>query len=152
MEHHGNNVTESWYRLGDNRGGFPFIMASKGADAGMANIPSAYESPRIENGSVRFYAGDTFEIDLKMEITDNNGLPVTLSANDTIDIVLTSCRGEELLTLQYNGSDLDGSVLTIQVDSELSAKIPAGRHKYDIYLTHDGDRTTVVCGNRLEVF
>lgn len=117
----------------------------------MAILPSAYESPRIENGTVRFYRNDTFEVDLTINVTDNNGLPVTLLPDDMIDIIVTSCRGEVLVERHYTGADLTGNVLTIPVDRLTSESIHPGRHKYDIYLTHDGDRTTIVKGNLLEV-
>ena len=52
----------------------------------MSNLPNAEQSPRVVNGVIKWYEGDTFTMDLGLGLTDQDGEAVTLNAADTVKV------------------------------------------------------------------
>ena len=49
-------------------------------------IPGAYASPRISNGVLCWYAGDTFSVVIQADLVDQDGAAVDIGATDTVKI------------------------------------------------------------------
>ena len=49
-------------------------------------IPAARVSPRIANGCICWYEGDTFSLRLRLELEDQDGAAVTVGASDSVKI------------------------------------------------------------------
>ena len=91
-------------------------------------IPGAYASPRISNGVLCWYAGDTFSVVIQADLVDQDG------AAAGRDRILDICHNQ----------------VTLVVDAEISAKFPKGRYTYDVEFSH-GDRTTLARDNKVRV-
>ena len=50
----------------------------------MLKIDSALPSPRIVNGIIEWYASDTFELGLKLNLKDGDGESIVLGEGDTV--------------------------------------------------------------------
>ena len=92
-------------------------------------IPGARVSPRIANGCICWYEGDTFSLRLRLELEDQAGADVTIGQTDTIKV-----------------TGADENTVTLAFTDEVTAKFPRGIYRYDILYTH-GNRTTLASGN-----
>ena len=111
-------------------------------------IPGAYASPRISNGVLCWYAGDTFEIAIQIDLEDQDGENVEIAAEDRVRITFYDETREVIHTETYR--KIAGNTVTLTVDAEVSAKFPKGLYSYDIEFLH-GDRTTLARDNRIRV-
>lgn len=110
----------------------------------MAEIPSARQSPRITNGVLKWYQGDTFELSLELALTDQDGEPVTIGASDTVEIVFRDKKNATIKTFTY--ANITGSTVTLDFDSTATALFEIGEYEYDVIFNH-GQRTTIAKGN-----
>lgn len=115
----------------------------------MGNIPNAMPSPRIENGILRWYAGDTFTLGLELDILDQDGAEVSIGTSDSLTVNFYDAFREKVYTAALDAAALGGAP-EIAFNAETTAKFPAGKYTYDMIFTH-GDKTTVVKGNRILV-
>ena len=111
-------------------------------------IPSAKQSPRIENGVVKWYEGDTFALQLELDIVDQDGERVILAPEDTVTAVF---RNDALSVVkEFTFTDVADNTITLAFDNTCTALFPAGHYTYDIRCI--GTRRTTVCsGNEAEV-
>lgn len=114
----------------------------------MGNIPAANVSPRLEYGTLKWYAGNTFSIQINLSFTDQSGHPVELTSEDTAEIRFYNDTGETVTDLNF--TDLSAGYVILNFDETLSGKFPKGRYRYDIVVTHE-NVTTAAKGNRILV-
>lgn len=115
----------------------------------MGVIPNAAPSPRVENGVLRWYAGDTFTLGLELEILDQDGETVEIGTGDTLTVDFFDAYRGKVYTVSLDAEALSGSP-EIEIGTEVTAKFPAGAYRYNMILTHGG-KTTVVKGNQILV-
>ena len=111
-------------------------------------IPGAYASPRVHNGVLCWYAGDTFAIVLKIELEDQDGAAVEIGQTDSVKLTFRDEAREEVYSEMFE--NVEGNQITLAVDAEVSAKFPKGRYSYDVEFSH-GDRTTLARDNKIRV-
>lgn len=114
----------------------------------MANIPSAEISPRIASGVIKWYQGDTFDIDLKINLTDQDGDPVTIGASDTVKVLFLDCCGNTVK--EFTCTNIQNNTITLDFDATCTALFGKGNYTYDVYLNAD-ERTTIVNDNKAVV-
>lgn len=114
----------------------------------MGNIPAAKISPRLEFGILKWYAGDTFSVQVNLNFTDRSGHAVTLTAEDTAQVRFYTVTGSTVEDLTFE--DLSAGFVTLEFDEARSGKFPRGRYLYDIVVTHE-NVTTAAKGNRILV-
>ena len=68
----------------------------------MTTLPAARPSPRVAGGVLRWYAGDTFKVTLRLELQDQDGEAVTVGADDS--------AGAHLLLYRRDGELRDAGV------------------------------------------
>ena len=102
----------------------------------MTKLPAARPSPRVAGGVLRWYAGDTFKVTLRLELQDQDGEAVTVRFSDE--------QNAPVHTFSFTG--VTGNCVTLVFDETVSAKFPQGAYRYDILYTH-GDKTTRARGN-----
>lgn len=111
-------------------------------------IPGAYASPRISNGVLCWYAGDTFSVVIQADLVDQDGAAVDIGATDTVKVTFRDDTRAEVWSKTF--SNVANNQVTLVVDAEISAKFPKGRYTYDVEFSH-GDRTTLARDNKVRV-
>lgn len=114
----------------------------------MYNIPNAEISPRIVNGVIRWYQGDTFDIQLTIELEDQDGEPVIIGADDTVKIIFENARLVPVKTFTFTNVQENTVVMTF--DDEAAALFPKGNYTYDVRLEGAG-KTTIANDNKVVV-
>lgn len=113
----------------------------------MGNVPSALPKG-VYDGVIKWYGGDTFELSFTLSLTNaNTDEPIIIGADDTITLTFTK-YGEEIHKHIY--TSVVGNTISLDIDSEISAKMPKGAYNYTITL-NDGYTDTIVYENRIEV-
>jgi len=115
----------------------------------MARIPNAEPSPRIVNGELHWYQGDTFSIELHLDLKDQDDTPITIAATDTVKVVFTDRSGAEIKVFDPFTNIVDNKI-TLTFDSAKSAKFVKGQYRYDIIYTGQ-NRTTIADENKVVV-
>ena len=111
-------------------------------------IPGAYASPRIENGVMLWYEGDTFDITILLELEDQDGAAVEIGKSDTLKMTFYNAEKETVHEMSF--SNITNGKITLEFTDEVSAKFPKGRYTYDVEFSH-GDRTTLARDNKVRV-
>lgn len=113
----------------------------------MTTLPAAKQSPRVDAGVLRWYAGDTFRLLLQLEVVDQDGAVVMLGEDDTLTVEFFDQTQKPVYTASPT---LTASQAELVFDEALSAKFTKGTYSYDICCTH-GDNLTLVRQNRVIV-
>ena len=116
----------------------------------MGNLPAGRESPRIENGVLYWYAGDTFTLNLELSLEDQDGTKLTVN-NETDDVTVTfyNDRRERVKAFSYgkaeegeaNDGAITGNVVSLVFDKNVSALFPKGSYHYDVVYQSTWRRT-----------
>lgn len=114
----------------------------------MSNLPNAEQSPRIVNGVIRWYEGDTFDIDLVLSLTDQDGEPVSLAAPDQVSVTFRDKSRSVVKEFSFEG--VSENTVTLDFDATCTALFPKGQYTYDVCITR-GDRTTIANENKAVV-
>lgn len=114
----------------------------------MTKLPAAKPSPRIAGGVLRWYAGDTFSVTLILELSDQDGVPISIGTADSVCVSFFDASHAPVHVFQFD--QMTGGQATLTFDEAVSAKFPKGAYYYDILYTH-GDKTTLARDNRAEV-
>ena len=119
------------------------------------------ESPRIENGGIKWFEGDEFGIDFEL-IDDETGEPYALKNGETVEItfykqgVIKSFSSgsipvnRAIKTFVFDSSS-HCAALTCKFDKETTKLFPVGRYTYCIKLNTVSARQTVSANNVVEV-
>lgn len=90
-------------------------------------IKCAEQSPRICNdGTIRWYEGDTFSLEFDLIFTDDNGEEVPTQETDEITI----CFRDKLERIIYETSVVGTTILNVIIDEETTKKFKRGTYKY----------------------
>ncbi len=104
-------------------------------------IPSAKPSPRIVNGILYWYEGDTFPLYLDFELSDADGEPITVTSAAEIEITFYDHRETDVKTFSFTG--VQNNTVTLVFDENVTALFPSGEYTYDIVYRNGYDRTIV---------
>ena len=107
----------------------------------------AKQSPRLEeDGSLRWYAGDTFTMTLNFELVDVNDNPIYPEASDKIYVEFKNDKNEVLVSFEETGY----SSIDIRMTQELSNKFKEG--VYSILVKFNSEYvTTLLKSNKVVV-
>lgn len=106
------------------------------------------ESPRIEDGVIKWYEGDIFYIDFEL-IDDETGEPYILKDGETVEIDFYWY--DKLIKSFVFDHTADCSALTCYFDNETTALFTCGKYKYSIKRNGEMIRQTVDAKNEVEV-
>lgn len=115
----------------------------------MGNLPGAKQSPRICNGCVSWYYGDTFSITFELRLKDqdgeivNLGIPIEGPEDDVSVEILDRSERPVDITRKVT-SDIFESTVTLNVDDDLSRRMAPGQYRLTIAVTHAGLQTTIL--------
>ena len=107
-------------------------------------IPAARVIPRIANGCICWYEGDTFSLRLRLELEDQDSAAVTVGASDSVKITFYDRMRAQVQQFVFSG--IVGNTVTLDFTEDVSAKFRKGLYRYDILYTH-GDKTALASGN-----
>lgn len=110
-------------------------------------VPAAEQSPRIENGIIYWYAGDTFELSLELSLSDESGNALTMGTSDTVEVIFRDGAGNTVKKFDFE--NIEGNTVTLNFSDAVTALFAAGKYTYDVIYTH-GRRTTIVKNNAAE--
>ena len=91
-------------------------------------------SPRLINGVLKWYAGDTFDLHVEITLQDQDGEPITIQSTDTIEFAFFNKKRDVVKKFTFNNV-VNGTVL-LEFDKDTTALFPAGEYTYDVY--YDG--------------
>lgn len=114
----------------------------------MQNIPNAEMSPRIVNGVIYWYEGDTFNIKLNISLFDDDGNPVPIAEDAVADVVFKRNNGKEIHRFHFD--ELPEGEVNMIFTEEISGKFIKGVYSYDVMYSAD-NRTTIVNDNQVIV-
>lgn len=114
----------------------------------MSNLPNAEQSPRIVNGVLKWYEGDTFDLDLLLDLEDQDGTPVTIGPGDTVTVTFRNRRLEQVK--EFSFTDIQRNMVTMDFDTACTALFPKGIYTYDVQYS-GVERTTFARDNRAVV-
>lgn len=114
---------------------------------GMIRVPAAKPSPRVRAGVLKWYAGDMFRLIFQLELTDQDGAPVALGAEDSLTVQFFDETQQLIYAASPTVTDNQAELI---FDDEVSEKFGKGTYFYDIRCTHE-NRLTLVRQNRVVV-
>ena len=98
------------------------------------------ESPRIEDGVIKWYCGDAFYISFEV-LDDETGAPLKMSDSDSITISFFNRQNVCVKQFVF-GSDCDCSVLDCHIDEAVTKQFAVGVYTYCIKY-HQGSVGTI---------
>ena len=113
----------------------------------MSNLPSALSSPRIVNGVLKWYEGDTFTLDIELELIDQDGVAIDTSGKEVL--IKFYDRYEDLVK-EFSFENLQNNTVSLDFNNEISALFPQGEYHYDVHYMAD-NRTTIAHSNNIIV-
>lgn len=115
----------------------------------MSYIPGAEQSPRIENGVMKWYTGNNFDLVLTLELKDASGNDITIASGDTIKVSFYNKSLTKVKEFMFNS--IVNNTVTMNFDATCTALFPAGKYTYDITYTSNSKTTTVASDNKVVV-
>ena len=102
----------------------------------------AKQSPRMEtDGTLRWYAGDTFSLTFNFTLKDAGGNPISAQPTDKIKVTFKDYNQTTVQEFETTGS----SSITIVLTDAISAKFPEG--VYSILVKFNADYVTTLLKN-----
>ena len=102
----------------------------------------AKQSPRMEqDGTLRWYAGDTFSLTFIFTLKDSGGNPISPSQTDKIKVEFKDNKLETIQEFESTGS----ASITMNFTQEISNKFPEG--VYAILVKFNADYVTTLLKN-----
>jgi len=102
----------------------------------------AKQSPRTcDDGTLRWYCGDTFSILFNFIFKDASGYPIQPQATDSIDIIFRNSKNQVVKSYHAVGT----STVDVNVDATTTVLFPEG--VYDIEAKFNGDYVTTLLHN-----
>lgn len=114
----------------------------------MGNLPNAEPSPRIQNGVVLWYEGDTFVWEIVFDLIDQDCEEKKILSTETVNVVFTDKRMNIVKTFTF--SNVENNVVSMDFDTDVTALFEKGTYTYDIYL-NGTKRVTLANENKVVV-
>lgn len=114
----------------------------------MGNLPNAKVSPRIDNGTLKWYYLDTFELQLSLELTNQDEEIVVMSPSDVVNVMFKNKSGKVVKCFEF--TEIVDNTITLVFNEDCSSLFDKGEYVYDIYYIAN-NRTTIASNNRAVV-
>ena len=114
----------------------------------MSSITIAKASPRLENGKIIWYEGDTFAIKLNIDLTsteDGNSINLT-----TGDEIIVSFYRTDICVHKFVFNTFVDNTIILDFDENVTKKFNKGNYTY-IITYKNINRTTIVANSDVEV-
>ena len=129
-------------------------MSEEWGKPGLAEIPrqlqKARQSPRVSNGDILFYEGDTFCLILELEISEDGQGQHQITGKETVEVEIFDASGTRIYQKTYDASQIENNCIELPFDEALVAKLPAGRYSMAATLNWQY-RTTILAKSDIVV-
>lgn len=105
----------------------------------MSKLPNAQPSPRIVNGVISWYEGDTFTLIIELDLEDQDGEPIVIGPADTVDVTFTNRSEAEVKRFSFTG--IEGNSVSLVFDEEVSGLFTKGDYRYDMRFKAENNTT-----------
>lgn len=92
-------------------------------------LPAAAVSPRVVGGMLKWYAGDTFRLQVQLSLQDQNGNPVEIQEGHKVEFVFRDHRDRQVHRVVFE--NVEDNCVTLVFDEAVTAMFPAGDYTYD---------------------
>ena len=103
------------------------------------SLPSAAAAPRIDGGVLKWYAGDTFDLQVQLELKDEHGEEIEIAAEHKLVFLFRDLRRRLLYELMF--TDITDNTVVVRFTEPVTALIPKGRYTYDVIYYGTSRRT-----------
>ena len=109
----------------------------------------------MKENNIEMIRGDTLAFGIKIELHPDSGDSSTLNVSSIFMTVKNSLNGSPIVQLYRNGDEQDDNHSITKVEDGLyrvhmcpedSNKLEAGQYYYDVQITCNGDRFTILYG------
>ena len=107
-------------------------------------LPGACVSPRISGGVLKWYAGDVFDLQVRLELTDENGEAVQIAPAHRVTFVFRDSRRKALY--QVDCMEIEDNLVVLRFTEAVTALFPKGAYTYDVIYKGAVRRTLVSDG------
>ena len=104
-------------------------------------LPAAAASPRIDGGVLKWYAGDTFHLQVFMELKDQNCKPVDIQAGQRVAFIFRDHKDREVHRAEFEA--VENNCVTLVFDEDVTDLFPAGDYTYDVVYSGRARKTLV---------
>ena len=105
-------------------------------------MQGAKQSPRsCDDGTIRWYCGDTFAITFKFILRDDSGMAIKPEPTDKIEIFFKDLKDEVVASFSAIGTD----EVIVNIDVSLTQKFPEG--VYNIVAKYNSEFVTTLLHN-----
>lgn len=101
----------------------------------MTNLPNSLPSPRITDGVLRWYKGDTFELTVTIDLTDQDDAPVDIKPSDILTIAFSKEDGIEIHTFEF--TNIIDATVTLGFTQAISDLFDTGCYAYTVTLNSE---------------
>ncbi len=106
------------------------------------NLPVACPGPRITGGVLKWCAGDVFELQVRMELTDQEGADIQIAPAHSVTFVFRNARREEIYRVIFK--EIEDNTVVLPFTEAATARFPKGRYTYDV-IYEGAVRRTLAC-------
>lgn len=96
-------------------------------------LPRAEKSPRIVNGVLHWYQGDTFEYSIELDLEDQDGVDIPVSVSASVNVKFYDAAENLIKTFYF--TNISSNTITLVFDDETSALFRKGKYTYDVEYT-----------------
>ena len=104
-------------------------------------LPAACPSPRIVGGVLKWYAGDVFDLQVQILLTDHNGEELSFAPEHTVQFLFRNHRGE--LVHEVTFCEIEENTVVLRFTEDVTNGFPCGNYTYDVIYKGIGRRTLV---------
>ena len=111
-------------------------------------LPCGSLSPRISGGVLKWYAGDVFDLQVRLELTDENGDVIGIDPHHTVTFVFrNACRR---VIYEVTFVEIEDDTVILRFTEAVSGLFPRGSYTYDV-IYKGAVRRTLVCNGPILV-
>ena len=94
------------------------------------SLPAASASPRITGGVLKWYAGDVFDLQVRLELTDQDGTAIQIAPGDTVTFVFRNACREPVYEVAF--TEIEDNTLVLRFGEQEAALFSPGSYTYDV--------------------
>lgn len=107
----------------------------------VGTLPAARMSPRLINGALKWYEGDTFKLQVKIELTDENDDVIDITDSHVVDFVFRDEKKRVVWAMRFE--NIKDNTVALVIDEDVTMNFPKGEYTYDVIYSGTYRKTLV---------